>query len=394
MRPATSFVRNPLFILIFGLGGSLLGIACGPNTTTPTELTNEALAKREGSAEVTAPEEPTSTYDASPPACLEGSTLPCYTGPVGTRNVGPCTDGIETCEGKAWSVCRNQVVPQPEQCNGVDDDCNGLIDDQDNTTGTSCTIEGLQGPCAQGTQKCQNGAVSCVPTTQPSEEICDGKDNDCDGKVDELFACQQGPAKEGERCDPTGESEGVKVACQEGLVCLKYGDSRGNYCHVPCQPNAPGQCSHNTSLTCVATQDNSGGVCLQASCLTNADCPGGYQCETRSNGQGNLCFPKRPTGPYGQGALCQTPVEKSGCKEEHRCVLSKAEAKQGVCAKTCQTREQCPTFSDESSTFPSQCISLGNNGGYCLIPCQTGDKVCPMGLSCQGAGAQRFCLAP
>ncbi len=367
-------------------------MSCGPNTTQLSEKSEESSTSVEGAIERGVPKEPANSYDASPPACLEGSTLPCYTGPVGTRNIGPCADGVETCEGTGWSECRGQVLPQKEQCNGVDDDCNGTIDDVESTTATPCSVEGLQGPCAEGTRTCKNGAVTCVPSTSPVEEACDGKDNDCDGKVDELFACQQGPAGEGGRCDPTGESEGVKVACQQGLVCLKYGDNRGNYCHVPCQPDAPGQCAHNANLTCIATQDNSGGVCLKASCMSDAECQKGYRCETRSLGQGNLCFPDRPTGPYGQGQLCKTPVEKSGCKADHRCVLSKAEAKQGVCAKTCQTSAQCSTLTEGATTFPSQCTALGNNGGYCLIPCQAGDKVCPTGMSCQGSGAQRFCL--
>lgn len=62
---------------------------------------------------------------------------PCYDGPLGTRGVGACTDGIQFCDrvvnGEAvLGECHDAVKPNPagEICgNGVDDDCNGTVDD-------------------------------------------------------------------------------------------------------------------------------------------------------------------------------------------------------------------------------------------------------------------------
>jgi hypothetical protein len=72
-----------------------------------------------------------------------------------------------------------------DNCDGVDDDCVGGPDDKFPVTATSCGV----GACARtGQQACVNGAVtnSCTPG-QSSIEVCDGVDNNCNNSVDEQF---------------------------------------------------------------------------------------------------------------------------------------------------------------------------------------------------------------
>jgi hypothetical protein len=62
----------------------------------------------------------------------------CYTGPEGTLMVGICEPGTMTCDAGTWGsfeedqfipyYCSGEVVPQEEICNGVDDDCDGVVD--------------------------------------------------------------------------------------------------------------------------------------------------------------------------------------------------------------------------------------------------------------------------
>ena len=74
--------------------------------------------------------DPSLEADSGGGACEDGA-LPetCYDGPADTEGRGACRAGKRFCVQGALTACFDQVTPSAEICNGKDDDCNGNIDD-------------------------------------------------------------------------------------------------------------------------------------------------------------------------------------------------------------------------------------------------------------------------
>jgi hypothetical protein len=113
--------------------------------------------------------------------------------PVGGPPVDADGDGVPLCPAVAGDAfdCNDQIAAihpgVAEACNGMDDDCDGGVDEGQPADGGACTIPGLLGVCAEGETSCAAGPLVCAQVNQPSPEACDGEDNDCDGSVDEGF---------------------------------------------------------------------------------------------------------------------------------------------------------------------------------------------------------------
>lgn len=106
------------------------------------------------------------------------------------RNVGACKTGIITKDEQQNKICTGEIESTVEQCNGIDDNCDGQIDNSYLMTRNfsnplnECNVD-KPGVCRFTSQVCSDGQWVCVPPENFGEEICDGRDNDCDGLIDE-----------------------------------------------------------------------------------------------------------------------------------------------------------------------------------------------------------------
>ncbi|HEU0035142.1 MAG TPA: MopE-related protein [Kofleriaceae bacterium] len=101
-----------------------------------------------------------------------------------------CADGMVVCDGPAATRCTDQPGTSAEQCNAIDDDCDGAID-EGFSVGAAC--DGADSDaCNEGTIVCDGaGAAKCSDTTADSVELCNGLDDDCRGGADDTFGAGQ-----------------------------------------------------------------------------------------------------------------------------------------------------------------------------------------------------------
>ncbi len=138
--------------------------------------------------------------------CVDGATRDC--GP--TTEVGECAFGTQRCIGGTWAECIGAVLAQPETCNGRDDDCDGTVDDGvrdtfyvdadgDGFGRSDMSMQACTRPAGHTTLSgdCNDSAGAIHPGVS---DVCDGVDNDCDGTADPGCACTNGTTRP---CGPT-----------------------------------------------------------------------------------------------------------------------------------------------------------------------------------------------
>jgi MYXO-CTERM domain-containing protein len=344
-------------------------------------------------------------------ACTEGQTQPCYTGPAGTLGVGLCKAGLQTCgdAGVFDTACSGEVTPSPDQCDGLDHQCNGLPDNcpacdagatQPCYTGPTGT-EGV-GICKGGNETCSASGNwgPCLGQTLPGTQYCDGKDDTCNGTTDQGAVCPAtevcvngncvpgscGGAEFGQACPPgytCTSGACVAGACGDAGICPAGQTCQNGGCIDPCKGVVCGSgsfCSDGTCVAggCYATGCDGGAYCSAGSCVPNpcngvtcpdgtfcragyciqacafVTCPTGQTCDVNGNCVTTPCGGSCPSGKSCQDGGCATdPCTGVGCSQGQVC-------SGGVCVDNPCNGIQCPGV---IACVGGQCVDQARDGG-------------------------------
>jgi hypothetical protein len=271
---------------------------------------------------------------------------------------------------------------RPETCNALDDNCNGIVDENIPGTGEACSCANVDmktlttGECKPGVKECKGREpLDCVGCIPPVPEICDCKDNNCNGSTDEGELCGRGfacvdckcqiPCGTGEFRCPSGYycDESVKDATGKMLAICRNLKCQG----VKCEPGQ--RCDEQTGkcvdpcagVTCPSPQQ-----CREGKCVDCRDigCPTGQICRENGACEANPCATKTcGTGQYCDDGACFNLTCSPSCGSGELC-----------------TRGACKV---------DPCLSVTCNGGEVCDP-ETGTckadactlKVCPFGQKC------------
>ena len=256
------------------------------------------------------------TCACSPLAEIKGRSTLCTVGDPNGKLTGQCP-GKRTCKSAEGLSACNAAPPVAEVCDGKDNDCNGATDDGLCSDGNSCTLDTCtptNGSCSHAPleSSCDDGD-DCTTGDACVSGACSGKPKTCAGTECGAGVCQKGVC--------TTEPKKAGTPCDDGNAC-----STGDTCK---QVGSELKCIASAMVAC-----NDGKVCTNDACdiavgctYTSASvaCDDGLNCTT-----GDTCI----------GGNCQGKPVASACDDGNPCTSDACNPQTG-CSHTASSGASC-----------------------------------------------------
>jgi hypothetical protein len=246
--------------------------------------------------------------------------------------------------------------------------------------GVDCEVPGLQGICKKGVTQCIGGNVICTQALQSAPEKCDGVDNDCNDLIDDNAVCPENKLCHNGRC--VGNCAVGEFPCQEaytvcdtsrglcvpadclGKTCPSDQVCRAGQCSAPCEGVVCpyGQLCLNDEcldlcegVACEAPKTCRSGICFEGCGQCNgAACFEGLVCNT-ATGQcvDPSCQPECGAGTHCESGTCKDNCEGAQCPGGRACV-----------AGHCEPLQELPDAGPDG--FVMQEAGQGGSGGAAM----------------------------